>query len=878
MTKEEKPSWKEKQKLAPRVKDGVSKNAFRNPREATKVSKKAFKQAKKDYKLSRKSYKSQLKKHKINVKNDGKPSSIDHIIAKKKFIEDKNGKKVAKRVFQKTKAKDKTRISVQLKGEAKVSLKQDLKQQARKVMNGDDLLNEGAETYQKARRANQKIRIGLKVGKNTGKVVLKTGKSVYGLGNRTFNFSRGRGFHRTPENLTTRKQLMYKIRNHRQRMKAAKAAKKAQNGVGLLRSILSGKKSVIKAVSLALQNPITWIVMLVFIVVFVLLAVAGGTTKPAILQDEDDLTEAWTHLTKQDAKHSDDTNVFYSNIDDVMFYMNYRYEDYKIWEAAKDGTLPYVLKLNRLWKDLNGKSPDYKLKTMDDLIKEKDYRYYLTDEDYEEFTEIKNRLGYSTLDGQLIFPFETESLIISRRYGYDKVDGDMKMNDSIEVMTDKNSAFNTPMSGKITKILSSDSIVITEKNDARLTIKGVSSGRFKVNDTIAEGTFLGNTTGEKVTIKYEKFKIKINSNLEKEETWYTVNPAFYFPSVTYVQTTILGMSDFAPGQDVEKRANEVYDYLTKLGYKKEGIAAILGNFSVESGINPKRAEGDYLNPPVGASVNSWDNPTWLAMGGTEIYGKFPNILHRGLGLGQWTDTADGSTRHTLLLDYAKSKNKKWYDLQLQLDFIFNGDSPAYRTMAANTAGNKVAATVPELTVYFLNNWEGNPGDKVSERIQAAQNWFNFLSSSGNEVNGSSNEVFQKYKDKMKPLPTDKETKPGQGWPGNAYALGNCTWYVYNRMAQLGKSIHPTMGNANQWVFNYTQTPGASLVSTPRRGDAVIFTNGVAGSSSVYGHVAFVEYVNSDGTFVISEMNVSGEYSMSWRVLKKEAGEFFMRVN
>ena len=45
----------------------------------------------------------------------------------------------------------------------------------------------------------------------------------------------------------------------------------------------------------------------------------------------------------------------------------------------------------------------------------------------------------------------------------------------------------------------------------------------------------------------------------------------------------------------------------------------------------------------------------------------------------------------------------------------------------------------------------------------------------------------------------------------------CTWYVFNRFAQLGKSIHPTMGNANQWVHNYRQTPGATLESTPKKG-------------------------------------------------------------
>ncbi|MGC3054008.1 phage tail tip lysozyme, partial [Enterococcus faecalis] len=81
-----------------------------------------------------------------------------------------------------------------------------------------------------------------------------------------------------------------------------------------------------------------------------------------------------------------------------------------------------------------------------------------------------------------------------------------------------------------------------------------------------------------------------------------------------------------------------------------------------------------------------------------------------LGLGQWTDTADGGRRHTLLLDFAKGKNKKWYELQLQLDFIFDGDAPGSRTAAVNVARSKVAATIPEVSTYFLTVWEGNPGD------------------------------------------------------------------------------------------------------------------------------------------------------------------------
>ena len=55
---------------------------------------------------------------------------------------------------------------------------------------------------------------------------------------------------------------------------------------------------------------------------------------------------------------------------------------------------------------------------------------------------------------------------------------------------------------------------------------------------------------------------------------------------------------------------------------------------------------DYANPPVGAANQNdscWDNENWLNMNDYQIYGYYNNILHRGLGLAQWTDTYDGMT-------------------------------------------------------------------------------------------------------------------------------------------------------------------------------------------------------------------------------------------
>ena len=69
------------------------------------------------------------------------------------------------------------------------------------------------------------------------------------------------------------------------------------------------------------------------------------------------------------------------------------------------------------------------------------------------------------------------------------------------------------------------------------------------------------------------------------------------------------------------------------------------------------------------------------------------IIHRGLGLGQFTDTRDGSNRNTLIRMYAKEKNKKWYDMDLQLDFIANADAPAYRTYLNRVGKSEVAKDV-----------------------------------------------------------------------------------------------------------------------------------------------------------------------------------------
>jgi surface antigen len=88
---------------------------------------------------------------------------------------------------------------------------------------------------------------------------------------------------------------------------------------------------------------------------------------------------------------------------------------------------------------------------------------------------------------------------------------------------------------------------------------------------------------------------------------------------------------------------------------------------------------------------------------------------------------------------------------------------------------------------------------------------------------------------------------------NAFAYGYCTWWVAH------KRNVPWRGNAAQWWWN-ARSFGAAEGATPRRG--AIMVMGISGSSP-QGHVGYVEAVNPNGSFLISEMNWWGVPGGGW---------------
>lgn len=761
---------------------------------------------------------------------------------------------------------NKMRNNSGLRGVSKRKIKQKVHEQLQKTTNQEDTL---AEWNKLKRQANTRSNVyfALKgTAVNTSKLAFKLTKGSYGLANRSVNYSKGKGFIKTPINNSLLKKQQKKFRRFRQRLLHHKAFK-ATKFLGKSTSKIAG----------FINNFFKTKTIIIALFIALLLSFFLGQIffkgRPAIIQHEKELTEAYSRFTWLDAYNSDTKNVFYTDWHDALFYFNYRYGEFKSNASPLMDDLSgeqlsdsFISLSKELWRDMNGEKGNYHFTPLTSLSSDSSKYWYLDPSDNESWQEMKREIRYESLEDLLESPFgSSSSIIVNKRYGYYRRGDVIDFRDKIEISVSNHSIY-SPLTGTV-NYAGSGGIEIESNGRAKIYIGGVNASNIAIGEQLPVGTYIGQAKRSFIEVEYEKY--------DSEEGWYSVNPEFYFPKIEYKQFTSLASKRFKPNEDIANQAKFIRDYLLNEGFSLEGIAAILGNFAIESNINPKRAEGDYLSPPIGATETSWDDDSWLDIGGMLIYGRYPNIIHRGLGLGQWTDTSDGSVRQTMLRNYAKSKGMNWYDLELQLDFMLNGDIPSARNILRKIGNRELGSSVPELAEAFLTSWEGNPGDKIAQRIQSASDWYNYFSAQALVLNGSNQEVYDAYKDKFFAPITDTEMKIG--YDGNHYALGNCTWYVYNRMKQFGKTIYPYMGNANQWVYNYSQTAGASLVDTPQVGDIATFNDGVYGSSPIYGHVGFVEAVLEDGSFVMSEMNVQGEYSMGYRIIKPSQGIHFIHV-
>lgn len=156
-------------------------------------------------------------------------------------------------------------------------------------------------------------------------------------------------------------------------------------------------------------------------------------------------------------------------------------------------------------------------------------------------------------------------------------------------------------------------------------------------------------------------------------------------STCYVYTSkgAIGSSDSIVSDStlILESARRIYSVLSYYGLRPEQCFAVLGNWSIESGLDPTAIESVYDESfKIGSTKQeaiAWDfnlvhwNPSYAA--------EYPDIKRCGIGLGQWTNE-----RNKKLLTYAqkagnkvykgdKSEYKQWYDLDIQLAFALDKD-------------------------------------------------------------------------------------------------------------------------------------------------------------------------------------------------------------
>jgi len=97
------------------------------------------------------------------------------------------------------------------------------------------------------------------------------------------------------------------------------------------------------------------------------------------------------------------------------------------------------------------------------------------------------------------------------------------------------------------------------------------------------------------------------------------------------------------------------------------------------------------------------------------------------------------------------------------------------------------------------------------------------------------------------LPATPVAADGNPYPTNGHYWGNCTWGAWQlAYEKLGIEL-PGMGNAQEWYGN-ARADGYAVGSDPAANSIVVWSGGRSG----LGHVAYVDYVNDDGTLFIEE--------------------------
>lgn len=148
------------------------------------------------------------------------------------------------------------------------------------------------------------------------------------------------------------------------------------------------------------------------------------------------------------------------------------------------------------------------------------------------------------------------------------------------------------------------------------------------------------------------------------------------------------------------------------------------------------------------------------------------------------------------------------------------------------------------STYSYNNYHTNNSNQVASNPTQSYTTNNQQTGGLGSASASTSNNNVKVTTVTAPSSTGVSISNSVSSGRNYYTSGQCTYYVYDR---VGGKIGSTWGNANNWA-NAAASAGYTVNNRPFAGAIMQSTAGA------YGHVAYVESVNSNGSITVSEMN------------------------
>lgn len=205
------------------------------------------------------------------------------------------------------------------------------------------------------------------------------------------------------------------------------------------------------------------------------------------------------------------------------------------------------------------------------------------------------------------------------------------------------------------------------------------------------------------------------------------------------------------------------------------------------------------------------------------------------------------------------------EVQQNHDYTYNyetnGDSYSYYWYYGDTDGSQYAnqySSNSNETASAQNTYTAEAAPAVNEAPAVQESSAPAVSQSSSDVQAPAVSQSQSTTDVQAPAVVETPAaSSSSSFTGgtNFYPGGECTWYAFERRAELGKAVSGSWGNASNWA-GQASAQGLTVNNTPSVG-AIIQTPANTNGAYGMGHVGVVESVNGDGSITISEMNWSG---------------------